>query len=77
MNQIVTDLNSKVTEEICLAYPGIEKDGTLFTALLRTAEINGRKFIIIIDEWGTKKYDSQSAPADFREYTMPPEQAWA
>ena len=110
---IVTDLQSKVIDEVCESYPQVKKASTLFETLSHVAETTGNRFIFIIDEWDVlfreakndtnlqkeyiqllralfkssltdkmieaaymtgilpiKKYGTQSAMTDFKEYTM-------
>ncbi|MCI8896018.1 MAG: AAA family ATPase [Lachnospiraceae bacterium] len=48
---IVAFIRSKVTEELTAAYPNLETDGSFSTTLIRTVELTGNKFVMIIDEW--------------------------
>lgn len=114
IRNVVTDLQSKVMEELRAIYPDVRKEHTLPETLARINEETGNRFIIIIDEWDAlfrearndhvlqeqyiqllrglfkssgqtdkmieaaymtgilpiKKYGTQSAMTDFREYTM-------
>lgn len=114
MQNVVTNLESRVIDELSGAYPDIEKQNSLPGMLYHIAEATGRKFIFIIDEWDAlfrenqkdtflqesyirllrglfknsaktdkmieaaymtgilpiKKYGTQSAMTDFKEYTM-------
>ena len=113
IRNVVSDLQSKVLEELRETYPEVKKSASLFETLSNIAEATGNKFIIIIDEWDAlfreakndislhveyiqllrslfkssltdkmieaayitgilpmKKYGTQSALTDFREYTM-------
>ncbi|MDO4340208.1 MAG: AAA family ATPase [Eubacteriales bacterium] len=109
----VSYLQEQVIEELCRIYPSAKNEKSLPIVLAKIAEITGRRFIIIIDEWDAlfreakedadlqkeylqllrglfkssltdkmieaaymtgilpiKKYGTQSALTDFREYTM-------
>ncbi|MDO4555925.1 MAG: AAA family ATPase [Lachnospiraceae bacterium] len=113
IKNVVSDISSRVIEELRQEYPNVKEDFTLFGMLYNITEATGRKFIVIIDEWDAlfreakedtelqkeyinflrgmfksswtdkmleaaymtgilpiKKYGSQSAVSDFREYTM-------
>lgn len=113
IKNVVSDLQSKVIEEIREAYPEVKEANTLFETLSNVADAAGSKFVIIIDEWDAlfreakqdtelqqeyirllrslfkssltdkmieaaymtgilpiKKYGTQSAMTDFKEYTM-------
>jgi len=49
---IVAYIRRKVTEELSDAYPALQADEESFsTTLIRTTELTGNKFIMIIDEW--------------------------
>ncbi|MDO4325752.1 MAG: AAA family ATPase [bacterium] len=110
---IVSNLQTKVMEELQGMYPQGAKEKTLPEMLAKISEITGNKFVVIIDEWDAlfreikndtklqkeyiqllrglfkssltdkmieaaymtgilpiKKYGTQSAMTDFREYTM-------
>jgi hypothetical protein len=110
---IVTDIQIKVMEELADAYPDIPKEESLPEMLANINQETGNKFIVIIDEWDAlfreakydtklqkdyiqllrglfkssltdkmieaaymtgilpiKKYGTQSAMTDFREYNM-------
>lgn len=111
---IVLNIEKKVIDELCVAYPEIVRQDSLPNMLYDIAEATGNKFIFIIDEWDAlfreskkdaflqesyirllrglfknssktdkmieaaymtgilpiKKYGTQSAMTDFREYTM-------
>lgn len=47
----ITNLQTKVMEELRAAYPEIKKENTLPETLARINETTGNKFIVIIDEW--------------------------
>ena len=110
----VTNLQTKVVDELRSLYPDVKQEGTLPETLAAVSESTGNRFIIIIDEWDAlfreaqndltlqeqyiqllrglfkssgqtdkmieaaymtgilpiKKYGTQSAMTDFREYTM-------
>lgn len=109
----VAYLEEQVIAELCSIYPSARQDESLPVMLAQVAELTGRKFIVIIDEWDAlfreakndadlqkeyirllrglfkssltdkmieaaymtgilpiKKYGTQSALTDFREYTM-------
>lgn len=109
----VSYLQEQVIGELCSVYTFVDKESSLPVMLAKIAEMTGRKFIIIIDEWDAlfreakedtdlqkeylqllrglfkssltdkmieaaymtgilpiKKYGTQSALTDFREYTM-------
>lgn len=51
IKNVVSDLNLKVVEEIQAAYPELKNEKTLFDSIFQVAEVTGRKFIVIIDEW--------------------------
>lgn len=114
IRNVVTDLQTKVMEELRAIYPDVRKEHTLPETLARINEETDNRFIIIIDEWDAlfrearnahvlqeqyiqllrglfkssgqtdkmieaaymtgilpiKKYGTQSAMTDFREYTM-------
>ena len=114
VNDIVREMQRKITEELAAVYPDVVKTDTLPEMLARVNEKTGNKFIFIIDEWDAlfreakenlsiqeeyiqllrglfkssgmtdkviegaymtgilpiKKYGTQSAMTDFREYTM-------
>ena len=114
IRNVVTDLQTKVMEELHAIYPDVRKEHTLPETLARINEETDNRFIIIIDEWDAlfrearnahvlqeqyiqllrglfkssgqtdkmieaaymtgilpiKKYGTQSAMTDFREYTM-------
>lgn len=48
---LVSFLKQKMTEEFCEAFPDVKPATDLPTTMLRTVEITGKKFIMIIDEW--------------------------
>lgn len=49
---IVPYIRRKVTEELSDAYPALQADEESFsTTLIRTTELTGNRFIMIIDEW--------------------------
>ncbi len=109
----VAYLEEQVIAELCVMYPSACREESLPVMLVKIAEMTGRKFIVIIDEWDAlfretkndaglqkeyiqllrglfkssltdkmieaaymtgilpiKKYGTQSALTDFREYTM-------
>lgn len=113
IKNVVSDIKTQVAHEIHSVYPQTQKEETLFNSLFKAAELTGRKFIVIIDEWDAlfreakddltlqkeyikllrslfkssltdtmieaayltgilpiKKYGTQSALTDFREFTM-------
>lgn len=111
---IVLNIEKKIVDELCTAYPEIMRQDSLPNMLYDIAEKTGNKFIFIIDEWDAlfresqkdtflqesyirllrglfknsgktdkmieaaymtgilpiKKYGTQSAMTDFREYSM-------
>ena len=110
---IIREIESAVIEEVCRAFPGIERDDSLAGTLFNASAAAGEKFIMVIDEWDAlfreakndaklqreyidllrslfksswtdrifeaaymtgilpiKRYGTQSAVSDFREYTM-------
>lgn len=113
IKNMVEYLQDQVINELCGVHPSAKKEDSLPMMLARIAELTGRRFIIIIDEWDAlfrevkentdlqkeylqllrglfkssltdkmiegaymtgilpiKKYGTQSALTDFREYTM-------
>jgi hypothetical protein len=113
IKNILSDLQERVKEELCIAYPELVPKKTLPETLAQIHEDTGNKFIFIIDEWDAlfreakndtelqkayiqllrglfkssltdkmieatyitgilpiKKYGTQSAMTDFKEYTM-------
>lgn len=109
----VTYLQDQVINELCSVYSMVEKQNSLPMVLAKIADVTGKRFIVIIDEWDAlfreakddielqkeylqllrglfkssltdrmiegaymtgilpiKKYGTQSALTDFREYTM-------
>ncbi len=47
----VSYLSEKIMEELSEAYPALKTGKELPSAMLRTVELTGHKFIMIIDEW--------------------------
>jgi hypothetical protein len=113
IKNVISNIQSKVIEEIREAYPQVRESAILYEILADVADKTGNKFIFIIDEWDAlfrevkndtelqkeyiqllrglfkssltdktieaayitgilpiKKYGTQSAMTDFREYTM-------
>lgn len=48
---VVSYIQSGVTEELLKAYPDLKAGNAFDETLLHAAELTGRKFIMIIDEW--------------------------
>lgn len=48
---IVAFIRNKVTVELTIANPDLETDASLSSTLIRTVELTGNKFVMIIDEW--------------------------
>ena len=68
-DDIVSYIRRKVSEELKDAYPALQVDEESFsTTLIRTAELAGNKFIMIIDEWDApirEMQEIQKAYLDF------------
>ena len=47
----VSYLSEKIMEELAEAYPALKTSNELPSTMLRTVELTGHKFIMIIDEW--------------------------
>lgn len=50
-HDVVSYIQSGVTEELLKAYPDLKAGNAFDETLLHAAELTGRKFIMIIDEW--------------------------
>lgn len=65
---IIAYIKSNVTEELMYAYPDL-KDGNSFDeTLIRTVELTGNKFVMIIDEWDApirEKPDKEKSYLEF------------
>lgn len=48
---LVSFIRRKITEELLTAYPDLKADESFSTTLINAAELAGKKFIAIIDEW--------------------------
>jgi hypothetical protein len=51
IKDVVKNLQKDVIEELVSAYPEVEEETTLPKMLSRIANVTGRKFTVIIDEW--------------------------
>lgn len=51
MTDIVPFIKRNLTRELATAYPDLEITESFLSTLLRTVELTGNKFIMIIDEW--------------------------
>jgi hypothetical protein len=51
IKNIVSDIRTKVIEEVREAYPNVKHCNTIYETLSSVAEATGNKFFIIIDEW--------------------------
>lgn len=51
MQNIVTNMESKIIEDLAAAYPEVKRERDLPNMLCNIAEATGHKFIFIIDEW--------------------------
>lgn len=49
--KLVPYIQTKITEELSAAYPELATSNELPTTMIRTTELTGNKFVMIIDEW--------------------------
>lgn len=68
IKNVVSDIKSKVIQEVRELYPNVKKEETLFDTLFSVAEATGNKFIIIIDEWDALFREAKSNTELQKEY---------
>jgi len=66
--KLVPYIQTKITEELSAAYPELATSNELPTTMIRTTELTGNKFVMIIDEWDAPIRENPAVQQEYLEF---------